>query len=56
LFGRGIGGYIVIRGLAAEEQIAHTSANEQSLMAALSQTVTNRVGELTRRHVSIMLH
>ena len=46
LVGRGVGGDVVIGGLAAEQQIAHASANEVCLVAVLAQSANNLLGEL----------
>src|SRR5262249_49672386 len=42
LVGRGVGRDVVVSGLALEQQIAHTSANEISLMALFAESTHDR--------------
>jgi hypothetical protein len=53
-FRRGVGGDIEVRGLAAEQQIAHTAAYEQRLMAVAAERVADRVGKFAGRHIPII--
>jgi hypothetical protein len=41
LIWRSVGGHVVIRRFALEQQIAHASANEIGLMAVLAQNADN---------------
>ena len=45
LVGRSIGGDVVVGGLAPQQQIAHTSADEVGLVAVLAQGANNLFGE-----------
>ncbi len=54
LFWRGIGGHVVIGGLAAEKQVAHTSAHKQGLVTVAAERIADRVGHFARRHAVIM--
>src|SRR6516162_735239 len=47
----GIGGHVVIGGLALEQNIAHTSAHQVGLMAGLTESPTNMVGQRARVHM-----
>ena len=47
LVGRGVGGDVVIGGLAAEQQVAHASADEVGLVAVLAQSANNLFGEFS---------
>jgi hypothetical protein len=46
-----VGGNIVIRGIAAKEEIAHTPAREKSLVPAVAQGIANLIGEFARYHI-----
>ena len=50
MVGRGVGGDVVIDGLAAEQEIAHAAAGEIGLMASIAQEAADVVGELAAVH------
>ena len=50
----GVGGDVVVRGLAMEKDVAHAAANEQSLAAMVLERVADRIGELAGFHGMIM--
>jgi hypothetical protein len=52
--GSGIGGDIVIGGLATEKDVSHTAADKKGLMALTFKRAANRIGEFPRIHGLIM--
>jgi len=50
----GVGGYVVISGLAIQEDIAHTATDEQRLVTVADQRVADRIGEFAGVHGLIM--
>ena len=53
-FGRGVGGYIVIGRRAMQENVAHTTAYQQGLVAMLVESFADRIGEFSWSHGLIM--
>jgi hypothetical protein len=51
---RGVCGYVVIRGVATEKDIAHAAAHEESLVTVALESVANRIGEFPGIHGMIM--
>src|SRR5271154_2471674 len=54
LFGCSVGSDVVVLRLTSEQEIAHTAAHQQRLIAMAQQSVTNRIGQLSRGHSAIM--
>ena len=54
--GRGVGGDVVIEGIAVEKNIAHTATSEQRLVSAAFQDVADRIGQIPGIHGMIMRH
>ncbi len=54
LFGSGVGGHVVVGGLASQEQVAHTSSYEQRLITVAAERVADRVGKFAWCHVVII--
>jgi len=54
-FGRScVGGDVVIRGIASKQDVAHTAADEESLVTLALERVTDRIGEFPGIHGMIM--
>jgi hypothetical protein len=51
----GIGGDVVIGGIAMEKDVAHTTADEECLVAVGLKLIANRIGEFPGVHGMIML-
>ena len=51
---RGVGGYVVIGRIAIEQKIAHTTTDQQGLIAVLLKGGADRIGEFSGIHVLIM--
>jgi len=52
--GSSVGGHVDIGGLAIEENISHTAANEQRLVSVADQRIANRFGKFAGIHGLIM--
>ena len=54
LFRLRIGCYVVVGGLAAKQQIAHTSAHKQRLVTIAAERLANQIGHFAWGHAVIM--
>ena len=54
LFGTSVGGDVVIRGNAVEEEITHSAAREEGLISVALERVADRIGEFAGVHGEIM--
>src|SRR5437879_1721313 len=52
--GHGVGGDVVIRGNALQEEITHGTARKKGLISAALERVANRIGEFAGVHGEIM--
>ena len=52
--GSGVGGHVVIGGLAVKKKIANAAPHEEGLVALALQRIANRIHELARVHRMIM--